>query len=171
MQHRMRRRSTSVRYFFASSRASVVLLLGVGPALGVGHLDEDGVVGARRQLADSTSARVRRSRIGASFSRMRVEVAVAEQLALVVEDAVVVQELEGGAEPAVIDELHDAVQLLELVLQRRAGQHDGVAAAQLLDGPRRLRLPVLDALGLVQDDQVRLPGVELVQVAQQPFRN
>ncbi len=46
----------------------------------------------------------------------------------------IVQELKGRAKPAIVDELHDAVQLFELVLQRRAGQHDGVSAAQLLDG-------------------------------------
>ncbi len=87
------------------------------------------------------------------------------QVAFGVEDAVIVQELERRAEPAVVHELHDAVQFLQLVLQRRAGQHDGVTAAQLLDGPRRLRFPVLDALGLVEHDQVGLPGVQLVEVA------
>ena len=168
MQARMRRRSISVRYFFCSSRASVWLLLGVGAALGVGHLDVDGRVGAGRQLRQHLRPRPPQQDRRQLLADL-VEIAIAQQFAVLVEHAMIVQELEGGAEPAVIDELHDAVQLFELVLQRRAGQHDGIAAAQPLDGPRRLRLPVLDALGLVEHDQVRLPGVQLVEVADGDF--
>ena len=81
----------------------------------------------------------------------------------------IVQELKRGAEPAVVDELHDAVQLFELILQRRPRQHDGVTAPQLLDGFARLRFPVLDALSFIEHDQVRLPGIEFVEIAHGDF--
>ena len=142
-----------------------MLLLLIGAALRLGHLDEDGVVGTRRQLRQHLGPRAPQQD-GFQFFADFVEVAVADEVALVVEDAMVVQELEGGAEPAVVHELHDAVQFLQLVLQWGAGQDDGVMAAHLLDGTRRFRLPVLDALSLVQHDHVGLPGVELFEVAQ-----
>ena len=44
----------------------------------------------------------------------------------------VVQELERRAEPPLVHELHDAVEFFELVLQRRAGEHHGVAAPEFL---------------------------------------
>ena len=81
----------------------------------------------------------------------------------------IVQELECRAEPPVIDKLYDAVEFFQLVLQRRSCQHDGVPAAQPLDGPACFRHPVLDALRLVQHDQIRLPGVEFIQVADGDF--
>ena len=77
---RMRLRSSSVRYFFCSSRAERRLLLLVRAALLVGHLDEDGVVGARRQLRQHLAAgpaQEDRRQLLAD----RVEVAVAEQVA------------------------------------------------------------------------------------------
>src|SRR5262249_30415831 len=83
-----------------------------------------------------------------------IEVAVAEHLPLLVEDAVLTEEAEARTEPAVVDELPAGVQLAEPVLQRRARQHQGEARLEPLDDAARLRLPVLDALPLVQDDEV-----------------
>ena len=79
---------------------------------------------------------------------------VADQPACLGRLHMVVQEAEGWPEDAAVDELHDRVQLLELVLQRRSSQNERVAALQLLDRARRFRRPVPDALGFVQNDQV-----------------
>ena len=72
-----------------------------------------------------TLSRVRRSRIGCERLAQLAQVLVAQHLALLVDDAVLVEEAEAGPEPAVVDELHDRIQLVEPVFQRRAGQHQG----------------------------------------------
>ena len=64
------------------------------------------------------------------------EVLVAEHLALLVHHAVPVEEAERRPQPPVVDELHDRVELVEPVLQRRAGEHQ-----------REPRLEALDARG------------------------
>ena len=48
------------------------------------------------------------------------------------------------------------VDLVDAVLDRRAREHEGVAAAQAFDGLRGLGAPVLDALGLIEHDDVGL---------------
>ena len=83
---------------------------------------------------------------------------------MLVLDAVIIQKLKHRPEPAVVHEFDDRVELFELVLQRRAGEHQGVTTAELLDGPRRFRFPILDPLGLVEDNEVGLPEVERIQV-------
>ena len=76
-----------------------------------------------------------------------------------------VEELKRRAEAPLVHELHDAVQFFEPILQRRAGQHHRVPAAEFLHLARGLGFPVLDPLGLVQNDHVRLPGVDRLAVA------
>ena len=69
-----------------------------------------------------------------------------------------------------VDHLHQAVQILQPVFQRRAGEHEGVAAGNALDRAGDPGAPVLDALGLVHDHQVRAQGlVEHRQIAQDEF--
>ena len=93
------------------------------------------------------------------------EVAVADHPAAVVDVLVPVEEAEHRPEAEAVDELDDRVQLFQPVLQRRAGQHDGVLRVELLDALGGARLPVLDPLGLVEDHHVRLPAADRRQVA------
>ena len=86
-----------------------------------------------------------------------VEILVADDLAVVVAHLMIVQQAEGRTQPEAIDELHDGDQFLEPVFQRRAGEHDGVGRGDLLDAAGGAGVPVLDALGLVENDQVRRP--------------
>ena len=57
------------------------------------------------------------------------------------------------------------VQLVEAVLQRRAGQDEGIGAAQPLHHVGGLGAPVLDPLRLVEDDQVEVPSGDFRQIA------
>ena len=98
------------------------------------------------------------------------QVAVAEHLAAIVGDVEVHQVAPERAEHLRVDHLHQAVQILKSVFQRRAGEHEGVAAGNALDRAGDPGAPVLDALGLVHDHQVRAQGfVEHRQVAQDEF--
>ena len=82
-----------------------------------------------------------------------VQVAIADHAAGVVfTDLMVVQEPERRPEPMRVDELDDRHQFLETVLERRPGQDDRVRRGDLLDRPCSARLPVLDALGLIEHD-------------------
>ena len=93
-----------------------------------------------------------------------VEVVIADDLADLVAHLVLVEQAEGRPEAEAIDELDDGDQFLQPVLQRRAGEDDGVGRGDLLDAAGDARVPVLDALGLVEDDQVGRPGVDQVEV-------
>ena len=97
------------------------------------------------------------------------EVAIADDPPVVVKLLVLGEEAKRRPEAKTVHELHDRVQLFEAVLQRRAGQHDRVLRRELLDRPRGARLPVLDALRFVQNDQVRPPAMDRFQVAMQHF--
>ena len=102
----------------------------------------------------STSALRRRSITGATRSRSSAEVLVVDRTAALVELVEFAVEAEQRAEQLRIEVLDDGIELVDAVLERRAGQHEGMRSAQLLDAPRRLGLPVLDALRLVEDDDV-----------------
>ena len=98
------------------------------------------------------------------------QVTVAEHLAALVGDVEVHQVAPQGPQHPRVDHLHEAVQVLQPVFQRRAGEHEGVAAGDALDRAGDPGAPVLDALGLVHDHQVRAQGlVEHRQVAQDEF--
>ena len=94
------------------------------------------------------------------------QVLVAQHLAFFVDDAMAVEEAKGRRQPAVVDELHDAVQIVQPVLQRRARQHQGERGLQALDHVAGLGFPVLDPLALVQNDQVPLDLLDGQDVAQ-----
>jgi hypothetical protein len=63
-----------------------------------------------------------------------------------------------------IDELDDRDQLLQLVLERRAGQDEGIGAVDALQGARGNGVPVLDPLRLVDDDDLGRPGGDQVEI-------
>ena len=90
---------------------------------------------------------------------------IADHAAVLVDVLMFGQETEHRPEPETVDKLDDRMQLLEPVLQRRAGQHEGVFRFELFDGLGRPGLPVLDPLGLVEDDQVGLPTADGLDVA------
>ena len=72
-----------------------------------------------------------------------------------------------------VDEGEDVDEVVGAVLDRRAGEGPTAAAADRTDDLGRLRVPVLDPLGLVEDDDVELDvrvGEE-VRVAASAFRS
>jgi hypothetical protein len=64
-----------------------------------------------------------------------------------------------------IHELHDRNEFFQPILERRSGQDDGIRRYDLLDAAGRTGVPVLDALGLVEDDKVRRPVLDQVEIA------
>lgn len=93
-----------------------------------------------------------------------LQLLVSDHLAVVVDDPVVVDEPEQGTQAAPVDEFHDRVQLLDPVFEGRPGQHDGEGGLEPLDRLRGPRFPVLDPLGLIQDDEVRGPSPDRLHV-------
>src|ERR1019366_3251376 len=83
-----------------------------------------------------------------------VQVLEASERAILVAALMPMKKAKAGAEPMGVDEGDHRVQVIEPVLQRRARQHESEARGQSLDDPAGLRLPVLDALPLVEDDEV-----------------
>jgi hypothetical protein len=69
----------------------------------------------------------------------------------------------------VVDPFDNGRELVEPVLHRRAGEDEAVPWSQALHGERGLRRPVLDPLGLVQHDDVRVPVVDDVHVPEELF--
>ena len=68
-------------------------------------------------------------------------------------------EAEEWAEDGGIEEIDDGVELVNAVLDGRAGEHEGVAALEALDRLGGFCGPVLDALGFVEDDDVGLEAL------------
>lgn len=83
-----------------------------------------------------------------------VELAVSGGFAALVEFVEIAVEAEQRAEHGGIEEIHQRMQLVDAVLDGRAGQHEGVAALEALDGLARLGVPILDALRLVEHHHV-----------------
>ena len=95
-----------------------------------------------------------------------VEVLVAGRPAALVELVEVAVEAEQRPENLGVEILDDRIGLVDPVLERRAGEDEGVGRDERLHLPRGLGLPVLDALGLVENDHVGLEkAVDVVGVA------
>jgi hypothetical protein len=107
--------------------------------------------------------------MGAQPLAQIVQILVPQDLAALVDDAVAVEEVKGRGQTPIVDELRHGVQLIQAVLQRRAGQHQREGRLQALDDVAGLGLPVLDALALVQDDQVPLDSFDGQDVAEHLF--
>ena len=93
-----------------------------------------------------------------------VEARVADDLAVLIAKLMLVQQPVRRAEAVAIHKLHNRDQLFQPVLQRGAGQDDGVRRGDLFDTAGSARVPILDALGLVQDDEVRRPGLDQIKI-------
>ena len=73
------------------------------------------------------------------------------------------------AEDAWVEELEDAVEFVDAVFERGAGEHEGVAAAQAFDHLGGLGAPVLDALGFVEDHQIEAQLEDFVIIKADQF--
>src|SRR5207249_9810482 len=103
---------------------------------------------------------------GRQRSSDAIQVAIADDSAAVgFAYLMVMKQPERRSEAVLVDELDDRDQLLEPVLEGRAGEDERVGRDDLLHAARRARGPVLDALRLVEDQQVRRPGSDQVEVA------
>ena len=85
-----------------------------------------------------------------------LEIAVADGAAALVELVEITIEAEQWPKQPRVEILDDRVDLVDAVLEGRAGQHEGVGASESLDRSRGLGLPVLDTLRLVQNHDVGL---------------
>ena len=70
-------------------------------------------------------------------------------------------------ERQIVHPLDDRRQLVDPVLHRRSRQDQAIRGVELLHGQRGLGRPVLDPLSLIQNDEVRVPVADHVQVADQ----
>ena len=102
----------------------------------------------------STALRVRRSSTGFRFSRSSVEILVAQHLALLIHHAMAVEEAEAGPSRRSSMNCDHGIEVVEPVLQRRAGEHEREARAQALERLAGLRFPVLDPLSFIENDQI-----------------
>jgi len=133
-------------------------------ALLAGHRHQQGLVDPRGQLLQHfglAPAQHDRRQRGADA----VQVLVADHPPCIVQLLVRVQQPPGGARPVLIHQLHDCNQHFQAVLQRGAGQHDGIGRFDVPQCAGRDRVPVLDALRLVEDQQIRRPGPDQVGIA------
>ena len=131
------------------------LVVVVEARLRVGHGHEEGLVHPARELALHVFLAPPQHDRGDAI-RQRFQVPVADGTPLLVQVVELPVEAEQGAEEFRIQELHDGIDLVDPVFERRPGQDERVPAAELLDRVRGLGLPVLDALGFVENDHVGL---------------
>ena len=68
-----------------------------------------------------------------------------------------------------VNKLHDRVQFVQSVFQRRAGQYKCKLRLQTLDDARRLSLPVFDPLTFVQNNEIPLRGFDRHNVTEDLF--
>jgi hypothetical protein len=159
------RKKTCLAPAFDDARHNVAVLVMMRPLL-FGHRYEEGVVDAGRKLVEhlglAAAEHDRRQRRADA-----IEIAIADYAACLVPYLVIMQQAPSGAEPVPVDELDDGDQFLEPVLQRCASEHDGVGALNALQGACGDGVPVLDALRLVNDDEIRRPGGDQIEIAGQ----
>ncbi len=84
-------------------------------------------------------------------------------------DAILVDEAVGGAEAAGIDEFDDAVEVIEAVFERCAGEDEGEAGLEAFDDAAGFGFPVFDALGFIEDDEVPVAALDFEVVAEDLF--
>ena len=134
--------------------------------LGVRHGNEEGLRHPARELVLHLLPAPPQHHRGDAVGEL-LEIPVTDRSALGVQLVVLPVEAEQRTEQLGIQKLDDGVDLVDAILQRGAGEDECIATAQPLDRVRGLGLPVLDALRLVQDDDVRLQEIEdLVAVGQ-----
>ena len=75
-----------------------------------------------------------------------------------------VQQFPCGPKTVLVDKPENGDQLLQLIFQRRAGEHHGVGTVDAFQRAGSDGVPVLDPLRLVDDDQFRRPGGDQIEV-------
>ena len=93
-----------------------------------------------------------------------VQVPVADHLAELVGVLMLRQESEHRPQAKAIHELHDRVEFLQPVLQGCPGQDDGILGMEPFDRLGPPGLPVLDPLGLIENDNLGTPLANRLQV-------
>ena len=83
-----------------------------------------------------------------------VEVAVTDGPSSVIEFVEIPVEAKQRPENSGVKEIHQRVELVDAVLNGCSGEHEGIAAFQTLHRLGRLGGPVLNSLGLIQDNHV-----------------
>lgn len=79
-------------------------------------------------------------------------------------DLMLVQQLPGRPQPVLIDKLDNRHQFLQLVFQRRPRKHDCIGAIDAFQCARGNRVPVLDPLRFIDDDQFGSPRGDQVEI-------
>ena len=131
----------------------------------VGGRNADDLAGARRQLLQHRLAGAAEEDRPQVLPQL-VQVLIAQHPAVLIDHAMAMEEAEGRRQAAVVDELDHRVEVVQAVLQRRAGQHQGEGRAEALDDPGRFRFPVLDPLPFVEDYQVPADPLDGQDVAE-----
>ena len=162
---RRRSRSISEMYGLRTIVLTICICAPIDAQLLVGRRNAHDLRRARRQIFHHRAARAAQQNRSQALAQP-LEILVAEDFAFLVRDAMAVEEPERRTESPVVDELHDREEIVEPILERRAGEHEREWRAQALHGLGRLRLPVLDALALVQNDQVPLCALDRQDVTQ-----
>ena len=127
----------------------------VAKRLLLGHGHEISLHGAARQFGlhiGLATAEHHRLQPAAQFGK----VLVVDRPAALVEFVEVAVKAEQWTDQLRVEVLHDRIELVDAVLDWRAGQNEGKGRAQRLHPSRRLDLPVLDALCLVEHHHVRM---------------
>ena len=79
-----------------------------------------------------------------------IQIFVADHPARIIHNAVSVKESKARPQAAVVNELHDRIQLVDAVFQRSSGQHQRESGSQTLDHIARFGFPILDPLRFIQ---------------------
>ena len=93
-----------------------------------------------------------------------VKLAVAYYPAGLVEHLVLMQKAKRRPESMRVDELDNGNQFFEAVFKRRAGEYDRIGRADLFNAARGPRVPILDALRLVQNHQIGRPRLNEIKI-------
>ena len=165
-----RSRSISLMNFLRVIAATICMWAVVQRQLFLGRRDADDFRGARRQFEPDAVARAAEQNRLERLAQF-AQVLVAQHLSLLVDDAMPVEKAKAGAQPAVVDELHDRIQIVQPVFQRRAREHQGESRPQALDDVAGLGLPVLDPLPFVENDQVPGDALDRPECRAAPARN
>ena len=96
-----------------------------------------------------------------------IEVPVARRAATFIQIVILAVEPEQRSEQRWVQKVHERIQLVDAVFDRRPGQHKGVATAQPLDCLGRFGAPILDPLRFIEHHDVRpQPLVHLERIRQ-----
>ena len=129
----------------------------VGFPLWIRHFDKIVVIGAWRQIFEHFIAGAAQD-VGSDQSTQLIQVFVTEHLVGAIgtffQFVELVVEVPERAKDARVEKLEDAVEFVDAIFERRAGQNESIAAGQGFDHLSGLGAPVFDALGLIQDDQI-----------------